>query len=123
VRIDATTNAIAGRSVLGQWETSSDDQRGDIGRVGVTLDSGSLWLSLAVNYRGGYARGRLLRIDPASGDVITSVQVPGSGGTTVAGRDEKNTSDILGPVVIEGGAAWVINIESEEVVRLVVGAS
>jgi hypothetical protein len=123
VRIDATTNAIAGRSVLGQWETSSDDQRGDIGRVGVTLDSGSLVLSLAVNHGSEYARGRLLRIDPASGDVITSVEVPGSGGTTVGGREEKNTSDILGPVVIQGGAAWVINIESEEVVRLAAAGS
>jgi hypothetical protein len=123
LRIDATTNEIATRSVLGQWESSSDDQRGDIGRVGVTLDSGSLWLSLAVNYRGGYARGRILRIDPASGDVTASVQVPGSGGTTVGGREEKNTSDILGSAVIQGGAVWIINIESEEVVRLVIAGS
>jgi hypothetical protein len=125
VRIDATTNTIGGRRVLGGWETTPRTaSQGDIGRAGITLSSGSVWVALAVVHGGGdYGRGRVLQIDPASEDVVAWVEVPGSGGTTVGGKEEKHTSDILGPVVIEGGAAWVINIESQEVVRLVVSNS
>jgi hypothetical protein len=32
--------------------------------------------------------------------------------------EQANTSDIFGPALIEGGAVWVINIESGEVVRI-----
>jgi hypothetical protein len=111
MRIDTTTNAIAERHLLGTWDDG-------VGRAAVTFDSGSVWVALAVT-QDGYSRGRLLQIDPASGDVMRSFEVSGSLGTNVGGT-VVNSSDVLGPVVIESGGAWVINIESDEVVRVTV---
>ncbi|HEY3210001.1 MAG TPA: hypothetical protein VGL18_09455 [Actinomycetota bacterium] len=118
VRIDPATNAVASRRVLGRWESSAmPGVKGSIGRAGITVDSGSVWVSLAVNYN-QYARGKILRIDPATGEIAATLVVPGSGGTTVGVTEQANTSDIFGPALIEGGAVWVINIESGEVVRI-----
>lgn len=118
VRIDPATNAIASRRVLGQWETSATPgSKGSIGRAGVALDSDSVWVSLALNYD-QYARGKIVRIDPATSEILATLEVPGSGGTTVGMTEQGNTSDIFGPPLIEGGGAWVLNIEAGEVIRI-----
>jgi hypothetical protein len=118
VRIDTATNAIASRRVLGQWKTSAKPgSKGSIGRVGVTLDSDSVWVSLAVNYD-QFARGKIVRIDAVTGEITATLVVPGSGGTDLGMTIQENTSDIFGPPLIEGGAVWVLNIEAGEVIRI-----
>jgi hypothetical protein len=123
VRIDPATNAIASRRVLGQLENSlMPGSEGSVGRAGITLDPGSVWVSLAVNYN-AYARGKVVRIDPATGEIAATLVVPGSGATNLGMTEQENTSDIFGPPLIEGGAAWVLNIEAGEVIRIDLPAS
>ena len=75
-----------------------------------------------MNYN-GYARGKIVRIDPATGEIAATLVVPGSGATNLGMTEQENTSDIFGPPLIEGGAAWVLTIEAGEVIRIDLQAS
>jgi YVTN family beta-propeller protein len=84
IRIDPVTNTVIGRTVLG---------KNMCGSFGLAASADAIWVSAD-------AQGTVIRIDPATGDIVTRIHVDGAP---------------IGPVVTQG-TVWVAN-ESEGAVR------
>jgi hypothetical protein len=112
--VDPGTGTIVQTIPVGDWKSDPDPgSEGSVGRVDVAMDGAQVWASIAINYS-GWAKGKIVEIDPAAGAVVRTVPVDGGNGTD----NIEHTSDIYGPPVIQGGVIWIINIENDEVVRL-----